>query len=414
MWLVACGCALAAALLPAADWAQFRGPGGQGIAAAKSLPTEWGPEKNLLWKAPLPGPGGSSPVLFGDRIYLATYTGYYEPAGEGQLADLERQLVALDRATGKILWSKSSKAEQPEQESIRDQHGYATNTPAVDEDRIYVFYGKSGVRAYDHQGKELWHTDVGDGLNGWGSAASPVLHNDLVFINASVESESLYALDRATGKERWRASGIKESWNSPILVATLDGGAELVVAVFGSILGFDPQSGEQLWNCDTDIQWYMVPGLVSHEGIVYVIGGRSGGALAVRTGGRGDVTATHRLWVGKKGSNVSSPVYHDGHLYFAHEQLGIAYCADAATGKIVYEERLPRGGQIYSSAVMGDGKIFYTSREGTTFVVAARPEFELLSSNSLNDRSLFHATPALEDGRVYIRSDKFLYCVGTK
>jgi outer membrane protein assembly factor BamB len=405
---------IGAGSIQAGDWAQFRGPGGMGVASAKSVPVEWSKDTNLLWTAELPGPGGSSPILYGDRIYLHCYTGFNEPGKPGRMEDLKRHLVCLDRATGREVWSIPTAAKLPEQEAIRDEHGYATNTPAIDTERIYAFYGKSGVFAFDHSGKQLWQADVGDGLNGWGSAASPVLYKELVFINASVESETLIALDRKSGNERWRAEGIRESWNTPVLIETADGKTELVVAIMGHILGFDPDSGEKLWSCETDIAWYMVPGLVAKDGVIYCIGGRSGGALAVRAGGRGDVTASHRVWLGKKGSNVSSPVIHGDHLYWAHEQLGIAHCAELSTGEIVGEKRLPRGGQFYSSAIFADGRIYLTSREGTTFVLGATPELEILATNDLRDRSLFHASPAVEDGRIYIRSDKALYCVGAK
>ncbi|MBX3442094.1 MAG: PQQ-binding-like beta-propeller repeat protein [Planctomyces sp.] len=408
--------ALAASLLSAfglsaGDWIGFRGPSGLGAATVANLPVEWSRDSGVLWTAEI-GPGGSSPTLFGDSIYITAYRGYAEPGQPGRMEDLERRLIRLDRTTGRERWAVSTKAQLPEEESIRDEHGYATSTPAVDSDAVYVFYGKSGVRAFSHAGAELWQADVGNGLNGWGSAASPVLFEDLVIINASVESESLRALDRRTGEERWRAGEIRESWNTPIVIQSPEGRAELVVAVVGKILAFDPRTGQPLWSCDTDIGWYMAPGLVAAEGVVYCIGGRSGGALAVRAGGSGDVTRTHRVWTGTKGSNVSSPLIHEGHLYWAHDQLGIAYCAEAATGRIVYEQRLPRAGQVYPSPVLGDGRIYFTSRSGTTFVIPAAPRFELLAANSLEDRSLFHASPALEDGRIYIRSDRTLYCIG--
>jgi outer membrane protein assembly factor BamB len=269
------------------------------------------------------------------------------------------------------------------------------------------------VFAFDHDGNQLWQADVGSDTSGWGTAASPVLFNDLVFINASVESQSLVALDRRTGQERWRAGGIRESWNTPLVVTTKSGEQELVVAMHGKVLGFDPESGESLWSCDTDITWYMVPSAVAADGIVYFLGGRSGtAALAVRAGGRGDVTATHRLWTGTKGSNVTSPIYLDGYLYWMHEKLGIAYCAEALTGEIVYEERLDRAGQVYASTLLADGRLYHLNRSGRTFVLAAKPEFELLATNDLNDRSLFNASPAVTGDRILIRSDKYLYCLG--
>src|SRR6185436_17119691 len=142
------------------------------------------------------------------------------------------------------------------------------------------------------------------------------------------------------------------------------------------------------------------------------VGGRSGGSLAVRLGGRGDVTGTHRLWTGKKGSNVTSPIYHDGHLYWMHENLGIAYCAEAKTGKIVYEERVEGCGQVYASPVLADGKIYYFNREGRGLVLPAAPRYELLASNDLERRAIFNSSPAVDGGRLYLRTDRYLYCLG--
>jgi outer membrane protein assembly factor BamB len=271
----------------------------------------------------------------------------------------------------------------------------------------------SGVFAFDHDGNEQWQTDVGSGTSGWGTAASPVLYEDVVLINASVESQSLLALDRQTGEEKWRAGGIKEAWNTPQIVNTADGDEELVVAIAGDVLAFNPDSGDTLWSCDTDIGWYMVPSPVAADGVVYYLGGRSGtAALAVRTGGRGDVTKTHRLWTSKKGSNVTSPILYNGHLYWMHEKLGVAYCANPETGDLVYEKRIDRAGQIYASALMGDGRLYYLNRRGRMFVVAAKPEFELLATNDLSDGGQFNGSPAVAGNRILLRSDEYLYCLG--
>lgn len=398
------------------EWAQFRGPGGSGIGASKDLPSEWDATSNIAWKTELPGAGSSCPVFFGDRLFLTCYSGFNIPGKDrGEQADLRRHLLVLDRKTGKIRVNRVIEAKLPEQESIRDNHGYASSTPAVDEERVYCFFGKTGVMAFDHEGKQLWHADVGSQLNGWGSAASPVLHGDLVFVNASVESQTLYALDKKTGKEIWKATGIKESWNTPIVVKNKEGKHELIVAIQGQVLAFEPETGRSLWKCDTDITWYMVPSIVEHDGIVYILGGRSGiASLAIRTGGSGNVTKTHRLWTSKKGANVSSPVYHDGYLFWANEATGAAMCAKAATGELVYEERLPRSDIIYASALLADGKMHYLSRDGKTFVVAAKPKFELIATNDLRDGSLFHAAPVAIDNRLFIRSDRYLYCLGKK
>lgn len=407
--------ALASISLPAvqaADWKQFRGPGGLG-AADKAVPTKWSSTENLAWKTALP-PGTSSPVFHKGKIYLTSYSGYNVPGEpKGEQDDLKRHLHCLDQKTGRIEWTKDFAAKLPEQDNIRDGHGYASSTLAIDDDAVYAFFGKSGVYAFDHTGRQLWTADVGDKLNGWGSAASPLLHGDLVIINASVESDSLYAFNRKSGKEVWRARGIRESWNTPVIVKTAAGKPELVVAIFGKVLGLDPATGEQLWNCTTDIPWYMVPSIVSSEGIAYCIGGRNGGgSMAIRTGGKGDITGTHRLWMTRKGANVPSPVFHNGHVFWFNESSLLATCAEAATGKIVYEERVGRGREVYASALLADGKVYYVDRDGRTCVVAASPRFELLAANDLRDRSAFNASPVAVDGRLYLRSDKFLYCIG--
>lgn len=393
-------------------WAVFRGPNGQGLDQESKVPVRWNSTENLAWKIPLPGPGASSPIVWKDRIYITCHTGFFVPGEQGgSQENLRRHLIAIQPDDGKILWKKDLVAKLPEQEKIRD-HGFAGSTPAADNDAVYAFFGKSGVHAFDHSGKELWQADVGSVTHGWGSAASPVLYKDMVIINASVESSSLVALDRKTGKEKWVVKGIKESWNTPVIIKSSAGRSELVIAIQGKILAFDPDAGKELWSCKTDITWYMVPSLVHEDGIVYCLGGRSGVAgLAVKAGGSGDVTASHRLWTSNKGSNVSSPVVFKGHLYWTHEQQGIAYCAKGDTGKIIYEERLPRAGQFYSSALLANGNLYYLSRDGKTFVLPAQPKFESPTVNDLSDRSIFNGSPVPFGNKLLIRSDKFLYCI---
>jgi outer membrane protein assembly factor BamB len=395
------------------DWSQFRGPTGMGISGATDLPLAWSAEENVAWKTPLPGPGASSPIVLGERIFVTCYTGHSIPGQQGgRLEDLKRHLIAVDRRTGTVLWNRLVPAKLPEEERIRD-HGYAANTPVADGDGVVVFFGKSGVLAFDHDGVQVWEADVGDRTSGWGTAGSLVLHRDLVLVNASVESESLIALDRRTGERRWQVSGIKEAWNTPLVVAAGSDRTEVIIATAGSLKSFSPDTGVALWTCETDIRWYMVPSLISHGGIVYSLGGRSGVAsLAIRSGGSGDATASHRLWTSTHGSNVSSPVYRAGHLYWAHDQRGVAYCAKAATGEIVYEQRLERAGQIYASALLANGRLYYLTRDGRTFVLAARPEFELLGVNDLRDGGRFNGSPAVDGQNLLIRSDKFLYCIG--
>ena len=400
------------------DWPQFRGPGALGRSEAKGFPLTWGDDNGIAWKTPLPGPGASSPITLGNRIYVTCFTGFATSSREpGEMTNLKRHLLCLNLADGKIVWDTPVPAEMPEQDRIRESHGYASSTPVADNEHIYTFFGKSGVFAFDHNGKQLWQTKVGDKLNGWGSATSPVLYKDFLIVNASIESDSLVALDKKTGKEIWRASGTSESWHAPVFVQAPDGKTEVVIAKNGRVLGFDPDTGAALWNVKTGIPWYMCPTPVVDNGVVYAIGGRTpNGALAIRAGGRGDVTASHVVWKAGKGSNVPSPILHDGHLYFAHENLGIVYCLNAKTGEVVYEERLePSPGQIYASPVLADGRIYFTGRGGRTIVIASRPKLEKLADNTLeSNRGVFNSSPAIAGNRLLLRSNKYLYSLGDK
>ena len=215
-----------------------------GVAPRANLPIEWSSDQGVAWKTPLPGAGASSPIIWGDRVYLTCYTGYFVPGeSDGQLEGLKRHLLAIRLDSGKIEWDTAVPAALPEEKKIRD-HGFAANSVAVDADRVYTFFGKSGVFAFDHQGKQLWQSDVGSNTNGWGTAASPILNQDLVIVNASVESESLIALDRKTGEERWRADDIRESWNTPLVVTAPSGREELIVATQGKVRAYAPATGE--------------------------------------------------------------------------------------------------------------------------------------------------------------------------
>ncbi len=396
------------------DWRAFRGNYGSGVSEDSLKIQLSNIEENLIWSTRLPGSGTSTPVVLGSRLFITCYSGYdmFDPASS-DIRELRRHLVCLDCDDGRLLWKVDLEPQLPEQKSIREGHGYASNSPVVDEQRVYAFFGRSGVYAFDHGGKQLWHADVGSGIHGWGSGASLLRFENLLIVNASVESESLVALDCATGKEVWRVKDIKESWNTPIIVQR-GVEQELVIAVAQKLLGIAPSSGQVLWSCGTDIPWYMVPSLVSDGEVVYSIGGRSGGSLAVRWGGRGDVTQTHRLWTINKGSNVPSPIYHRGHLYWMHESLGIAYCVDATNGELAYETRLPRAGQVYASPILVDDKILYLTRNGTLFMVAAKPTFELLATLQLPEHGNYDASPVIANSRLFIRTPSSLICLRTK
>jgi outer membrane protein assembly factor BamB len=396
----------------AADWLQFRGPGGLGTAPDKNLAIRWSESSNVVWKTELPGSGSSSPIVVGQKIFVTCYSGYGDYQGEGDMKDLKRSLVCLDRA-GKILWQRDVPADLPEEpyRGYTANHGYASSTPASDGRHVFAFFGKSGVFAFDLDGKQVWRKSVGSAKHSWGSGTSPILYKDVVIVNAGVESGSLIALNKKDGSQAWAVKGMDYTWVTPLLVAT-GGKQELVVSIYQTVLGYDPDSGAELWKCD-GISDYVCPSLIAHDDVVFVIGARRGAAMAVRAGGKGDVSATHVLWRLNKGSNVSSPVYHDGHLFWAHERQGVIYCVNADKGKLVYEERLtPASGLIYASPVVANGKLYFVSRTKGTYVLDAAPQFQLLAHNTLGDSTVFNASPAVSDGRMLLRSDRFLYCLG--
>jgi outer membrane protein assembly factor BamB len=392
------------------NWPGFRGPGGMGVSQDSDLPTQWSATENIVWKTELPGPGGSSPITWDDKIFISCYSGYgMIEAENGDPQNLKRHLLCLNRADGKPLWDQTVAAPAANPfRGFQARHGYASSTPATDGERVYVFFEKEGVFAFDFDGNQLWHADVGQRTHNWGSATSPVLYKDLVIVNASVESGSLVALDRAPGQQVWTASGMRRSWGTPLLVDVDGGTQELAVSVEGAILGFEPASGEQLWQCE-GIQDYICPSVIASNGTVYAIGGRRAMCVAVKAGGRG---AIEPLWTQRAGSNVSSPVAVGDHLYWVSDR-GIAYCLDAATGDIVYQERLPGGGvEVYASAVAADGKIYSVTRESGTYVIAASPEFQLLAHNQLTpDNSTANASPAISTGQLLLRSNEYLYCI---
>jgi hypothetical protein len=398
----------------AADWPQYRGPGGLGVAAQeKGLPTTWDDDTNVAWKVALPGPGSSSPIVVGDRVLVTSYSGYGVGNKGGDIANLKRHVLCFNRA-GKQLWKKDVPADKdaPFSGSFITLHGYASSTPASDGKNVYVFFGTAGVLAYDLEGKQLWQARVGSGIDDWGSGTSPVLYKDLVIVNASIESNSLVALARDTGKPVWTTKGLNKSWSTPTLL-DVAGHKELVVNLPGTVQGYNPDNGKPLWSCPGTQDFYVVPAVIAEGGVVYMVGGRDNTALAVKAGGQGEVRP---LWRIAKGSNVSSPVDHDGYLYYAHESGGIVYCVKAADGKVAYEKRLdPEPELNYASATYGDGKIYYVSRTDGVYVVAASPTFKQLAHNVFkSDPSVFNASPAIADGRLYLRSDRYLYCIGKK
>jgi outer membrane protein assembly factor BamB len=407
---------LLAILLPrivSADWLQFRGPGGLGIASDKNTPVTWSADKNVAWKTEMPGFGASSPIVVGDKVFVLCYSGYGLDRDEpGEPKKLKRHLVCADRKNGKVLWTRDFAAALPEAAYSGPYitlHGFASSTPISDGKNIYLFLGKSGVYAFDLDGKQQWKADVGKGTHGWGTGTSPILYKDLLIINASVESKSLVALDKKTGNEVWKAKEITESWNTPCLAKLLNGKTELAVAARQQMLGIDPDTGKELWSADV-YDWYVCPSIVADNGVFY--GLQHSIAVAVKGGGKGDVTKSHVIWHKNFGAVVASPLVYQGHVYWAAN--GTAFCVKAADGSTVYRERLKgSSGENYASPVFADGKLYYVSRESGTYVVEVGAKFKLLAHNTLNpDTSIFNATPAVSGSQLFLRSDRYLYCIG--
>jgi outer membrane protein assembly factor BamB len=396
------------------DWPQFRGPSGNATATDSNPPTTWSDTENIAWKTELPGRGASSPVVFGNRIFLTAYTGFGVDSDEpGDKANLKLHVLCFERDSGKLLWNKSIKASTATQkfgQRVAD-HGYATATPATDGDVVYASFGVSGVVAYDMDGNLMWQAKIGDGTAGFGSASSPVVFREMVYVNASIESNTLFAFDKQTGKEVWKAVSIMKSWSSPCIAEVPDGPPELIMNQKNEIFAFDPITGEKLWWC-AGVEDYIVPVPVFHDGVVYCLGGRSNRAIAVKLGGRGDVTETHKLWESTIGANVTSPVYHNGHLYWASDKA-IENCLRASDGEEVYQQRLPARSRIYSSIVRGGDKLYVTTRDQGIVVLAAKPEYKELAVNVIeSDETLFNASPAISGNQLLLRTDAFLYCIG--
>jgi len=403
----------------AGDWPQFRGPAANGVTTETDLPLKWSEKENLVWRTELPGPGSSSPIVVGDRVFLTSYSGYgVDAAAPGEIGDLKRHAIGLNRRDGKILWQHEVKTDLPEkpyQGQYITMHGYASSTPVSDGARVYFFFGNAGVHAFDVDGKKLWQVSAGDRAHDWGVGTSPILHGDLLIVNAALESNTLLALDKRTGETVWSASGFPNSWNTPTIVKA-GGRDELVVNASGKLRAFDPKTGAELWSCQSIKAAELCPSVVAHDGVVYVIGSPKGESMAVRAGGRGDVSATNIVWQAPKGSNVGSPVIHGGHLYFVNDARGMALCLDAKTGSVVYEERLSRGrDRWYASPVLSGDRLYYVSRTTGTMVLAAKPQFEVLANNIFaDDTSVANGSPAVSNGQIFLRSNRYAYCIGSR
>lgn len=408
----------------ATDWPRFLGPTGAAAVAESKVPLTWSDSENLAWKAEMPGPGSSSPIVFGDKVFLTCWTGYGDKEGANDMNKLTRHLLCLRRADGKVLWDAAvpSTVEEDPWRGYITEHGYATHTPVTDGERVYVFFGKSGALAFDMEGKQLWQTSCGtdSGQRRWGSAASPVLVGEVLVVNASDEAQAIIGLDKKTGKIMWKAEGqFGMAYGTPN-VFQRDGVTDLVIAVPQELWGLNPDTGKLRWYATHDLSGNVSPSVVPGGDTAYVFGGfPATRSAAIKLGGKGDITASAVLWSSNSSSYVPTPIFKDGHLYVVNDQ-GFALCIDAATGKDVYRERVimgARGGgkPFYASPVLIGDKLVCVSRRDGAYIIAAKPRFELIRHNTFSlDNSYFHGTPAISGDRLILRSDKAVYCIGTK
>lgn len=420
----------------ASDWARFRGPNGSGVSPdERAPPVRWSATENLKWSIDLPGPGSSCPIVVGDQVFVTCWSGYgLSREDPGDQADLRRHLVCVDRSSGDVLWDKIVDPYLPEDEygGMFAEHGYTSHTPVSDGERVYVFFGKSGVLAFDLEGNELWHTSVGteSGIMNWGTASSPILWENLVVVPATAENHALVALDKLTGSVVWsqEAEGFAGTWGTPVLAGENSDEQEIVLAVPEEVWAFNPETGKLKWYCKGPGGNSATSSAVVEQGIVYALGRREGGTVAIRTGGKGDVSQSHVVWSSNDRGGIGSPLVHENRIYWISN--GIANCVDAAAGTEIYKKRLeagdpsageatPGGGrgrggfrnQSYASPVVAGGKLYFMGRSGDCFVLALGDEFEQLAVNSFGDEADFSATPAISDGELFIRSSKRLYCV---
>ena len=393
----------------AANWPAWRGPHYDGTCDETGLPTTWSvPEKkNIAWSVELPDRGNSTPIVWGEKVFITQYI-----AKENR-----RELRCFDTKTGAQLWASGITFTDTEPTHATNPH--CSGAPAADGERIIVSYASAGVYCYDFDGKELWHRDLGKQHHIWGGGPSPVIVGNVCFLNHGPSKDSkLVAMDKKTGAILWEcAEPIRTnelpsnpdfygSWSDP--VPTANG---LLMSWPFRVCAIDPSSGKDLWSCEgLNPLAYTSP--ILSEGIVVAMGGFSGKALAVKVGGSGDVTATHRIWHHPKSpQRIGAGAIFDGHIYILNDP-GFAQCIDLKTGEERWNQRLNgKGatGQNWSSIVISEGKCYAVNQGGDAFVFKASPTFELLATNPMGEKVI--ASIAVSGKRLYIRGHQHLFCV---
>lgn len=395
------------------NWPAWRGPNADGIADEKGLPFVWSAEKNVRWKVAMPEAGNSTPIVWDNHVFITQ-------AFDG---GKRRALIAFRRSDGEKLWLQEVPCET--METTHRQNPPCSGSPTTDGEAVYAHFASGGVAAYDFKGKKLWSRDFGPVLHKWGNGSSPILYKNLLIVYQGPGVPTfLTALDKRTGETVWTAketsinSPIFGSWSTPVVVR-VNGQDELIMPLPGDRIGgeglfkgYDPATGKELWQCfGLGTEVYAMPIVSPAADIVVGICGHNGPTMAVRPGGRGDVTKTHRLWrhADKLPQRVGSGIIHNGHLFLA-DAPGFVECLRADTGEAVWKERLD--GNVWGSMLLADGRLYVSNLEGQTFVLAASPKFNLLATNELKEP--IYAAPVASNGDLFIRTWKNLYCIADK
>ena len=382
-------------------WPRWRGPSGQGVVDGSGYPDRWSATDGLIWRTSVPGSGNSSPIVWGDRIFLTT----------GRTGGRRVFMLAYSRSDGSLLWETEVAPGRPEH--VHRKNGPASATPVTDGERVYASFGSRGLVALDFDGTLVWHTPIERLDNYHGPAGSPLLYRDrLILYQDQRGGGFVAAYDTRTGDQLWRTErSASVGWGSPVAIRVGDHD-ELIVSGQRTVNAYDPSTGAELWGCGGNL-FEVIPTPVVAAGLVFCSSGRAGPTLAIRPGGRGDVTQTHLAWSTSRGAPfVPSPLVYGDYLYTINDMASIVTCFEAATGQVMWQQRLGRATRegFSASPVAVDGKVFVTNDDGVTFVLRAGPEFELLHTNDIGARTL--ASPALVDGTWYIRTVDELLAIG--
>jgi outer membrane protein assembly factor BamB len=399
--------ALSAAPARAGDWPQFRGPTGDGQYVGPSIPTEWGPDKNVVWKMPIPGRGWSSPIIWQGRVYLTTAV---EQGGRYSL-----QAVAVDCQTGKVLWQREVFVEDTSKSPTpHAKNTHASPTPATDGRRLYVHFGHLGTAALDFDGKVLWQNDTLGYVPVHGNGGSPIVVGDkLIFSCDGTDVQVVVALDTATGKVAWKtprnANPSKAfSFATPHLI-TVDAQEQVVSPGSNMVAAYDPATGRELWRVKYD-GYSLIQRPVAGHGLVFVQTGFDNPIVHAVKPGAGDLTDSNIVWTYRRNVPHTASYVLAGEELFMISDKGIATCLDAKTGKVHWSERVPGG--YSASPIHHDGKIWLTNEDGGGTVLQAGKTFKVLAKNDLKEKTL--ASFAAADGALYVRTERHLYRFGAK